>query len=203
MSKMWAALNPRVLPSAFLDPLVILGQTPAASRPRRFTRVGRSRKGYRRIAGSWVLARALPDAYWREQGLLGFAEPYRSLRDPTRTAGCGPARPVVWGAGVSPAPTRCSTASSSSPRGIASAALQDDAQPPPAAADGRRWVRSNRSKGAACTASLSRSSTPTSSARARGGHRTSTCAGSLRFTSAGTRSRAAPGQSGSCSFTGT
>ena len=34
MSKMWAALNPRVLPSTFLDPLVILGQTEAEEEPR-------------------------------------------------------------------------------------------------------------------------------------------------------------------------
>jgi RNA-directed DNA polymerase len=51
--------------------------------------------------GSWraantFLRRAMPDAYWNQQGLTGFAEPYRRLRDTTRTAGCGPARPVVW-----------------------------------------------------------------------------------------------------------
>jgi RNA-directed DNA polymerase len=51
--------------------------------------------------GSWraartFLKRALPDAYWTEQGLKGFAEPYHRLRDTTRTAGCGPACPVVW-----------------------------------------------------------------------------------------------------------
>jgi RNA-directed DNA polymerase len=55
-----------------------------------------SRKGYWRIAGSWVLHRALPDAYWCELGLQGFSDPYRRFRDATRTAGCGPARPVVW-----------------------------------------------------------------------------------------------------------
>ena len=32
------------------------------------------------------------------QGLKGFADPYRRFRDAERTAGCGPARPVVWGA---------------------------------------------------------------------------------------------------------
>ncbi|HYM91946.1 MAG TPA: group II intron reverse transcriptase/maturase [bacterium] len=51
--------------------------------------------------GSWraartFLKRALPDAYWAEQGLKGFADPYHRLRDTTRTAGCGPACPVVW-----------------------------------------------------------------------------------------------------------
>jgi Retron-type reverse transcriptase len=55
-----------------------------------------SRKGYWRNAGSAPLHRALPNAYWREQGLAGFTDPYRRFRDATRTAGCGPARPVVW-----------------------------------------------------------------------------------------------------------
>jgi len=57
-----------------------------------------SRKGYWRIAGSWVLCYALPNAYWADLGLKGFTEPYRRFRDAERTAGCGPARPVVWGA---------------------------------------------------------------------------------------------------------
>jgi group II intron reverse transcriptase/maturase len=55
-----------------------------------------SRKGYWRIAGSPVLQRALPNAYWAELGLKGFSDPYRRFRDALRTAGCGPARPVVW-----------------------------------------------------------------------------------------------------------
>ena len=55
-----------------------------------------SRKGYWRISNSPVLARALPNAYWANLGLQGFAEPHRRFRDATRTAGCGPARPVVW-----------------------------------------------------------------------------------------------------------
>jgi RNA-directed DNA polymerase len=55
-----------------------------------------SRLGYWRIARSWVLTRSLTNAYWREQGLQGFTDPYRRFRDATRTAGCGPARPVVW-----------------------------------------------------------------------------------------------------------
>jgi RNA-directed DNA polymerase len=55
-----------------------------------------SRKGCWRIAGSYVLARALPNAYWADLGLRGFSQPYRRLRDAMRTAGCGPARPVVW-----------------------------------------------------------------------------------------------------------
>jgi group II intron reverse transcriptase/maturase len=55
-----------------------------------------SRKGYWRIAGSAPLQRALPNAYWANLGLRGFSDPYRRLRDATRTAGCGPACPVVW-----------------------------------------------------------------------------------------------------------
>ena len=45
-----------------------------------------SRKGYWRISSSPILHRALPTAYWTQQGLRGFAEPYRRLRDPKRTA---------------------------------------------------------------------------------------------------------------------
>ena len=57
-----------------------------------------SGKGYWRIAGSPVLCQALPNAYWANLGLKGFTEPYRRFRDAERTAGCGPARRVVWGA---------------------------------------------------------------------------------------------------------
>ena len=57
-----------------------------------------SRKGYWRIAGSPVLATALPNGYWANLGLQGFTEPYRRFRDAKRTARCGPARRVVWGA---------------------------------------------------------------------------------------------------------
>ena len=57
-----------------------------------------SRKGYWRIAGSPILAIALPNAYWTNLGLEGFAGPYRRFRDAKRTARCGPARRVVWGA---------------------------------------------------------------------------------------------------------
>jgi RNA-directed DNA polymerase len=55
-----------------------------------------SRKGYWRIAGSPVLHRALPNAYWAKLGLAGFSAPYHRFRDAMRTAGCGPACPVVW-----------------------------------------------------------------------------------------------------------
>ncbi len=57
-----------------------------------------SRKGYWRISSSPILHRALPTAYWTDQGLEGFLEPYRRFRDAKRTARCGPARRVVWGA---------------------------------------------------------------------------------------------------------
>ena len=55
-----------------------------------------SGKGPWRIAGSWVLSRTLTDAYWREQGLVGFSDPYRRLRDAERAARCGPACLVAW-----------------------------------------------------------------------------------------------------------
>jgi RNA-directed DNA polymerase len=59
-----------------------------------------SRKGYWRLAGSAPLSRAMPIAYWQQQGLVGFSDSYRRVRDAWRTAGCGPACPVVWeGAG--------------------------------------------------------------------------------------------------------
>jgi RNA-directed DNA polymerase len=53
-------------------------------------------RGYWRIAGSPILQCALPVSYWQEMGLVGFLGPYRQLRDARRTAGCGPACPVVW-----------------------------------------------------------------------------------------------------------
>lgn len=55
-----------------------------------------SRKGCWRVAGSYVLTRALPNASWADLGLQGFSDPYRRFRDAMRTAGCGPACPVVW-----------------------------------------------------------------------------------------------------------
>ena len=57
-----------------------------------------TRKGPWRLAGSAPLQRALPKRYWAAIGLQGFTVPYHRFRDATRTAGCGPARPVVWGA---------------------------------------------------------------------------------------------------------
>jgi RNA-directed DNA polymerase len=55
-----------------------------------------SQKGPWRVAGSWILNTTLTTAHWRTLGLQGFADPYRRFRDATRTAGCGPACPVVW-----------------------------------------------------------------------------------------------------------
>jgi group II intron reverse transcriptase/maturase len=55
-----------------------------------------SRKGYWRVAGSPPLQSTLTNAYWRNLGLHGFTDPYRRFRDAMRTAGCGPACPVVW-----------------------------------------------------------------------------------------------------------
>ena len=42
---------------------------------------GSSRKGYWRIAGSRVLAVALPNGYWANLGLQGFLGPYRRFRE--------------------------------------------------------------------------------------------------------------------------
>ncbi len=39
-----------------------------------------SGKGYWVLSRSWVLHRALPNAYWRDHGLHGFTEPYHRLR---------------------------------------------------------------------------------------------------------------------------
>jgi RNA-directed DNA polymerase len=63
---------------------------------REATEWSHSRKGYWRVSGSPILTRALPNAYWAEQGLKGFSDPFCRFRDASRTAGCGPARPVVW-----------------------------------------------------------------------------------------------------------
>jgi RNA-directed DNA polymerase len=41
-----------------------------------------SQKGYWRVAGSWPLQTALPNAYWHKtMGLKGFTEPYRRFRE--------------------------------------------------------------------------------------------------------------------------
>jgi RNA-directed DNA polymerase len=57
-----------------------------------------TRKGYWRLAGSAPLHRAMPNSHWTNLGLRTFTDNHHRLRDAERTAGCGPARPVVWGA---------------------------------------------------------------------------------------------------------
>jgi len=57
-----------------------------------------SRKGSWRNSSSRILHHAMPKVYWANLGLKGFGEPYRRFRDAKRTARCGPARRVVWGA---------------------------------------------------------------------------------------------------------
>ena len=54
-----------------------------------------TRKGPWRIAASPPLQQGLNKAYWAEQGLVGLLERYHLIRNTWRTAGCGPARPVV------------------------------------------------------------------------------------------------------------
>jgi group II intron reverse transcriptase/maturase len=55
-----------------------------------------SRRGYWRVSGSPVLGRALPNAYWTDLGLVPLGTRIARLREHWRTAGCGPACPVVW-----------------------------------------------------------------------------------------------------------
>jgi len=55
-----------------------------------------SRKGYWRMAGSAPLSRAMPNRYWADLGLVPLGSRVRRLREHWRTAGCGPACPVVW-----------------------------------------------------------------------------------------------------------
>lgn len=54
-----------------------------------------TRKGSWRVAGSPPLSRAMPNAYWQSLGLVGFTASYHRVRESLRTAGCGPACPVV------------------------------------------------------------------------------------------------------------
>ena len=59
-----------------------------------------TRRGYWRVSGSPILTRALPNRYWADLGLVSMSDRVHRLRKHWRTAGCGPARPVVWeGAG--------------------------------------------------------------------------------------------------------
>jgi RNA-directed DNA polymerase len=54
-----------------------------------------SQKGPWRNAGSPPMQAALTKAYWAKAGLVSLAEQYRKIRNEWRTAGCGPACPVV------------------------------------------------------------------------------------------------------------
>jgi group II intron reverse transcriptase/maturase len=55
-----------------------------------------SRKGYWRMSGSPALQWAMPISYWTDLGLVPIGVRVRRLRAHWRTAGCGPACPVVW-----------------------------------------------------------------------------------------------------------
>ncbi|HYN74096.1 MAG TPA: group II intron reverse transcriptase/maturase [Nakamurella sp.] len=79
------------VPNARRRNLVALGIPPEQARE-----WAGSSKGPWRIAGSPPLQRALPNAHWTGLGLHGFSAPYHRFRDAERTAGCGPACPVVW-----------------------------------------------------------------------------------------------------------
>jgi group II intron reverse transcriptase/maturase len=54
-----------------------------------------SQKGPWRNAGSPPMQAVLTKAYWAKSGLVSLAEQYRKIRNERRTAGCGPACPVV------------------------------------------------------------------------------------------------------------
>ena len=54
-----------------------------------------SSKGPWRQAGSPPMQAVLTKAYWAKLGLVSLAEEYRKIRNEWRTAGCGPACPVV------------------------------------------------------------------------------------------------------------
>jgi RNA-directed DNA polymerase len=54
-----------------------------------------SQKGPWRNAGSPPMQATLTKAYWAKLGLPSLAEQHRIIRNEWRTAGCGPARPVV------------------------------------------------------------------------------------------------------------
>jgi group II intron reverse transcriptase/maturase len=54
-----------------------------------------TRKGPWRIAASPPLQQGLNNAYWEAQGLVSLQKRYHLIRNTWRTAGCGPACPVV------------------------------------------------------------------------------------------------------------
>jgi group II intron reverse transcriptase/maturase len=55
-----------------------------------------TRRGYWRVSGSPILTRALPNRHWADLGLVSIGDRVHRIREHWRTAGCGPARPVVW-----------------------------------------------------------------------------------------------------------
>jgi len=79
------------VPAARRRNLIALGVSPGTAHQWAGSSIGPWR-----MAGSPPLQRSLTNAYWTSLGLQGFTEPYRRFRDATRTAGCGPACPVVW-----------------------------------------------------------------------------------------------------------
>jgi len=67
----------------------------ALGMPEWMSRLVSSGKGPWRNAGSPPMQAVLTNAYWAQSGLLSLAAQRRALRNEWRTAGCGPACPVV------------------------------------------------------------------------------------------------------------
>ena len=67
----------------------------ALGMPEWMSRMVGSQKGPWRNAGSPPMQAVLTKAYWAKVGLLSLAEQHRKIRNEWRTAGCGPACPVV------------------------------------------------------------------------------------------------------------
>ena len=68
----------------------------ALGTPRAGSPVGSQPEGVLAALGVIPLQRALPNRYWAALGLAAIGDRTHRLREPWRTAGCGPARPVVW-----------------------------------------------------------------------------------------------------------
>ena len=67
----------------------------ALGMPEWMSRYVGSQAGPWRNAGSPPMQAVLTNAYWAKLGLLSLAAQRRAIRHEWRTAGCGPARPVV------------------------------------------------------------------------------------------------------------
>jgi RNA-directed DNA polymerase len=63
--------------------------------PRRLAGLGATGHSPWHMAGAPVVQAALSKAYWEAQGLWSLTDGYHELPLPRRTAGCGPACPVV------------------------------------------------------------------------------------------------------------